>query len=114
MHAVAPGGRSSRTTVRVLERREDSSLCEMRIFTGRPHQIRIHLAFAGHPLVGDPLYRAGGEVDGVALPGDGGYLLHAHRLELPLPGERGWLTLRAPLPRSLWPLDRGGSPRTPE
>ena len=56
-----------------------SSLLEVEIETGRPHQIRIHLAFAGHPLVGDPLFGPGGLPlpGGLAVPGDPGYLLHA-------------------------------------
>ena len=48
--------------VRVLCRYPDrnASLVEVTIPTGRPHQIRIHLSYAGFPLVGDPLYQAGG------------------------------------------------------
>ena len=97
VHAAAPGGRHARSHVRVLERRSGegdapSALVEVEIETGRPHQIRIHLAHAGHPLVGDPLFGVGGvPIPGTrALPGDPGYRLHAQRLELdhPLDGRR--------------------------
>ena len=87
LHAASAAGRPSRSRARVLERREQSTLFEVDIDTGRPHQIRIHLAFAGHPLLGDPLYVAGGgpDPDRASLPGDGGYLLHATRLIFPHP-----------------------------
>lgn len=90
LHAASPDGRPSRSRARVLERRAGpapASLLEVEIETGRPHQIRIHLAFAGHPLVGDPLYGAGGLPlpGGSAVPGDPGYHLHAFRLELEHP-----------------------------
>ena len=77
----------------------------MRITTGRPHQIRIHLAAAGHPLTGDPLYGVGGRPRAVApgLPGDGGYLLHAHRLQLAHPRGTGTLALEARPPAPLCP-----------
>jgi 23S rRNA pseudouridine1911/1915/1917 synthase len=91
VHAASSAGRPARSHVRVLARRGDATLVEVTIPTGRPHQIRIHLAAAGHPLVGDPLYVAGG-VPGPrpALPGEGGYRLHAHRLALahPVGGRR--------------------------
>lgn len=86
LHAVVAGGKAARSHVRVLAARDGNALVEVTIPTGRPHQIRIHMAAAGHPLVGDPLYVAGGgpAPDG-ALPGDPGYRLHAHRLRLPHP-----------------------------
>lgn len=95
LHAASAGGRPSLSRVTVLERREDSTLVDVEILTGRPHQIRIHLAFAGHPLVGDPLYGPGGTpFPGTkAVPGDLGYLLHAHRLELAHPRSGARLNL---------------------
>lgn len=82
LHAAAPNGKPSLSLVTVLERRTDACLCDVRISTGRPHQIRIHLAAAGHPLQGDPLYAAGGlpAPDTLALPGDPGYHLHSAEL----------------------------------
>jgi 23S rRNA pseudouridine1911/1915/1917 synthase len=86
--------------LRLLERRSQGHLVEVTIRTGRPHQIRIHLASVGIPLLGDPLYGPGGNPRPGALPGDGGYRLHAHRLRLPLPAG-GWLDLEAPAPGEL-------------
>jgi 23S rRNA pseudouridine1911/1915/1917 synthase len=116
VHAAAPGGRSARSHVRVLERRQGtdgtpSALVEVEIETGRPHQIRIHLAHAGHPLVGDPLYGAGGvPLPGTrALPGDPGYLLHALRLTLDHP-ERGTpLVIECAPPPALRATDDAGA-----
>ncbi len=95
LHAAAPGGRHSRSLVTVLERRDGTTLVDVEILTGRPHQIRIHMAWAGHPLAGDPLYGSGGTpLPGTeALPGDPGYLLHAHLLELSHPRTGDVVTL---------------------
>ncbi len=82
IHAFNPEGKHAISVVRVLERRKLDSLVEVTLGTGRPHQIRVHMAVAGHPLVGDPLYTTGGGLagKGTALPGDAGYLLHAESL----------------------------------
>lgn len=82
VHAATPQGKPSLSHVTVLEHRPDSFLCDVRIATGRPHQIRIHLAASGHPLAGDPLYGAGGlPLQGTrVVPGDPGYHLHAAEL----------------------------------
>ena len=95
-----PGALPSRSTLTLLERRPGCCLVAVAIATGRPHQIRIHTAALGAPLLGDPLYRPGGQADPEALPGDGGYQLHAHRLRLTDPDGRR-LELEAPLPARL-------------
>ncbi len=79
--------RAARTDVRVLGSGPAGTVVEMDIKTGRPHQIRIHLASADHPLVDDPLYGPGGipKLGSRALPGEGGYWLHAARLAFPHP-----------------------------
>jgi 23S rRNA pseudouridine1911/1915/1917 synthase len=108
IHAAAAGGRPATSHVRVLERRagaggEPCALVEVAIETGRPHQIRIHLGHAGHPLAGDPLYGAGGvPLPGTrALPGDPGYLLHAQRLELDHPVSGARLVIECAPPPAL-------------
>ena len=88
--AARPEGKKSLTLVRVLERRhepeERTALVEVKIPTGRPHQIRIHMAAAGFPLVGEPFFGAGGlpreprAGERPPLPGDCGYHLHAMKL----------------------------------
>jgi 23S rRNA pseudouridine1911/1915/1917 synthase len=97
VHAYDPYGRPATSHVRVIRRlpEEKVSLLEVTIPTGRPHQIRIHLSYAGFPLVGDPLYEIGGipradgiDDEGPATPGDSGYFLHSWKIRFPHP-ERG-------------------------
>lgn len=95
VNAASPDGRPSHSHVRVLERRDGCTLVEVVIATGRPHQIRIHLAAAGHPLVGDPLYETGGVPahDSRALPGDPGYHLHGALLGFRHPATGEWIEI---------------------
>jgi len=101
--AASPLGRPACSRIRALRRGERDTLFEVWIETGRPHQVRIHLAWAGHPLVGDPLYGPGGAplADRPGLPGDGGYFLHAERLRFRHPQRGEWLELWAPPPPEL-------------
>ncbi len=77
-----PAALASRSDITLLERCGEACWVEVAIATGRPHQIRIHTAFIGAPLLGDPLYRVGGLAESGSLPGAGGYRLHAYRLQL--------------------------------
>ena len=112
VNAYRPDGRPSISHVRVIRRFSDrsESLLEVTIPTGRPHQIRIHLAFAGHPLVGDPLYKIGGlpRADGVddeiaTTPGATGYLLHSWKVRFPHPSRAGEVEVVSPPPGGLRP-----------
>jgi 23S rRNA pseudouridine1911/1915/1917 synthase len=100
IHAATPKGKRASSHVTVLERRTDSFLCDVRISTGRPHQIRIHMAAAGHPLVGDPLYGEGGlpTLDSRALPGDPGYHLHSAELSFRHPSTGSVLVIECEPP----------------
>jgi 23S rRNA pseudouridine1911/1915/1917 synthase len=102
VYAAVTEGKRSLTHVRVRATRDGQALVEVTIPTGRPHQIRIHLAAAGHPLVGDPLYVAGGLPGPMpALPGECGYRLHAYRLSLDHPVTGARVEIECGPPRAL-------------
>jgi 23S rRNA pseudouridine1911/1915/1917 synthase len=103
VHGANERGKHAESRVSVLQRRVDAFLCDVWIATGRAHQIRIHLAAAGHPLVGDPLYIAGGlpAADTRAVPGDPGYLLHAAELCFRHPRTDQALTIECEPPSQL-------------
>jgi 23S rRNA pseudouridine1911/1915/1917 synthase len=95
-YAVVSGeaGRHACTHWRLIERLGDYSLLRFRLDTGRTHQIRVHCAHMGHPIVGDPTYSRCRRLP-IVLPGQA---LHAVQLGLdhPVSGER--LCFEAPLP----------------
>jgi 23S rRNA pseudouridine1911/1915/1917 synthase len=101
--AASPAGKPSRSVATVIVRTPSTTTFQVSLHSGRPHQIRIHLASIGHPLVGDPLYGPTGHPLETlpGLPGDGGYLLHAQSLRLPHPITGEPIHLEAPLPPGL-------------
>ncbi|MCC6409356.1 MAG: RluA family pseudouridine synthase [Planctomycetes bacterium] len=91
IHVAASRGKPSLTRVRVLARSGARSLVAAQPITGRPDQIRIHLAAAGAPIVGDPLFGPGGTPKSDAPPGAGGYLLHSSALAFRHPVTDAWV-----------------------
>lgn len=87
---VDPKGRPATTRYRVVDARGDGCTLELTPLTGRTHQLRVHCARAGFPILGDRKY-------GVNSPGARRALLHAWRIDFPLP-EGGGMTLEAPVP----------------
>ncbi|MGD1950540.1 MAG: RluA family pseudouridine synthase [Leptolyngbyaceae cyanobacterium] len=102
--AATPDGLQAQSNCSVVQRRTDATLLDVTILTGRPHQIRIHLATMGYPLPGDPLYVAGGQPhpDSTAIPSDCGYWLHAHQLSFIHPTGKA-MTLTCEPPPQLLP-----------
>jgi 23S rRNA pseudouridine1911/1915/1917 synthase len=95
IHVAAEHGRASLTRVRVLRRERERTLVAAQPITGRPDQIRIHLAAAGAPIVGDPLFGPGGTPKSDVPPGAGGYLLHSAALSFTHPTSGARIRLRS-------------------
>lgn len=116
----SPSAKQAVTTFRVLERfmagTHDDGFClvECKLYTGRTHQIRVHMAYIGHPCVGDQVYGKRSNKADHGLPRQ---FLHAYRIELhhPITGEL--ISLRDPLPadlaRMLRELEPDSMGRTP-
>ncbi|HEX4883811.1 MAG TPA: RluA family pseudouridine synthase, partial [Casimicrobiaceae bacterium] len=98
MMAVVERGKPARTHVDVVERFGSCTLVRCRLETGRTHQIRVHLAAIGHPLVGDPVYGGRGSGLPAALRLFPRQALHAERLELAHPRDGRRMAWTAPLP----------------
>ncbi len=98
--AIVSNGKHARTDFRRLARFASADLLRAHLFTGRTHQIRVHLASVGHPVVGDDAYGGGGGRRLAGLPSKR-HFLHAAWLQFhhPLSGEQ--LDFRSPLPDDL-------------
>jgi len=96
--SVAEGGMSAVTRVKVLKAKGDTSVLEVRLLTGRTHQIRVHLAHAGHPVLGDDKYGDPELNRALAKQGIKRLLLHARKLALSHPSTGERLRLEAALP----------------
>jgi 23S rRNA pseudouridine1911/1915/1917 synthase len=110
--AVAPAGRGRRAVThwRLIESYSgEASLISCRLETGRTHQIRVHMAHAGHPLLGDPVYAAGFKTKiarlapsaRASLAALGRQALHAAVLAFPHPVTAAGLRFESPLPQEL-------------
>jgi 23S rRNA pseudouridine1911/1915/1917 synthase len=89
-----PGAKEARTHYCVQERFCGYTLLDVSLETGRTHQIRVHLAYAGYPVAGDPIY--GTRSNPLELPGQA---LHAYQITIQHPRTAEMLTFEAPLPR---------------
>jgi len=102
--AVAVGGRPALTHYRVASRYRvplDAALLELKLATGRTHQIRVHLAAIGHPIAGDSRYRGGLSSSVRAETGIRRPFLHATRLRFVHPLTRKEMVVESPLPPEL-------------
>ncbi len=110
--AVRPDGREAVSEFRVRERFEAAALLEVRLLTGRTHQIRVHLASIGRPVVGDRVY---GRARKNAPVHPARQMLHAWRLRFAHPVHGGEVAVEAPLPpdfeETLRLLRGSGDPR---
>jgi len=93
--AVVERGKAARTHVKPVERYKRATLVRCKLETGRTHQIRVHLAAIGHPLVGDPTYGRRGAAGALAFPRQA---LHAERLAFAHPSDGRRIEVVAPMP----------------
>ena len=99
--SVKEGGMPAVTLVKPLAKRPEFSVLELRLMTGRTHQIRVHLAHAGHPVLGDDKYGDFAFNHSLAKQGVKRLFLHAGRLAFRHPVEKVQVKLEAPLPADM-------------
>jgi 23S rRNA pseudouridine1911/1915/1917 synthase len=97
---IVAAGRPAKTTFQRLARFDSTDLVRAHLFTGRTHQIRVHLTSIGHPVVGDDTYGGGGGRRLVSLPPKR-HFLHAAWLAFKHPATGAMIELRSPLPEDL-------------
>jgi 23S rRNA pseudouridine1911/1915/1917 synthase len=99
-----PNSRAARTDWRVLARIDTTTLVEVQLHSGRTHQIRVHFSALKHPVVGDTLYGAAGQlhVGSGTLPAPGRNFLHAAKIGFPQPRNGETIQVAAPLPVELY------------
>ena len=95
-NAVVKDGKHAVTHFKVLRTFKEYSLLQCDLETGRTHQIRVHLSFINHPIVGDPLYGFKSDLEKV----DDGQMLHAYKLTFTHPITKIAMTFEVPLPES--------------
>ncbi len=114
-----PDGRTAVTLVKVVSKLTECTLLQVTIKTGRTHQIRVHLANAGHPILGDAKYgdfelnkRLAGNVSGAGLRR---MFLHAWRMQIDHPTTQTRMLIEAPLARDLqaWMDSHGAATKSP-
>ncbi len=96
--SVKKGGKEALTLYRTLQKFDGAALLEVKIVTGRSHQIRAHLSEGGHPLIGDVRYGGPSEIASVPV---GRQMLHSWRLDIAHPVSNAPLRLVAPLPADM-------------
>ena len=108
---VDPEGNPSLTLFRCVQRFEQATLVEAALITGRTHQIRVHAAHLGHPVLGDTKYGDAEANRGMRLLGLRRLFLHAAALSFPRPGHPGPFRISAPLPQELQAVLDAMTPR---
>ena len=93
MAVVRENGKDATTKFRVLERYNDYTLVECRLLTGRTHQIRVHMAYIGHPVAGDAVYGPGNVITQLC-----GQCLHAGTIGFVHTRSGEYMEFTAPLP----------------
>ena len=92
--AVDKNGKEAISNFKVLKRYDKYTLVEVSIITGRTHQIRVHMSYIGHPVIGDQIYSNGKNEFGIQ-----GQMLHAKYLEFKHPVTDKKMELEAKLPK---------------